>query len=239
MNNIITAPFDLPQVASRYKIQVDPRIAAVMELADIDHGSEIERQSIHLIYPFLQQLSPSCWTFSIPHHYGLKVSERKFVEKAFATQLEFQARSLELISKIAQDTGLKVAEIAATLQADTGNLINDPMFAPYAADFVRLMQEQEADVPYELCVATAHLRRVIGEEWGIQHTEALHPAIYNQVIDFAREEENLAIQPEEEPGKAPALMPKSSSSDPTSPPAGIPSDTISNPGASPALATGP
>jgi hypothetical protein len=194
----VRAPFDLPKVAPRFKVFIEPRIAAVMELSDEDQGSEIERESIYLIYPLLIE-SDGEWCFTLPHHYGLKDRERKFVEKSFNTQLEFQARSLEFVSKIAQETGRKFEEIQKALQQDPNKLIDDPVYAPYVTDFVQLLAEQQAETPYSLCVATAHMQRVVSE-WTIKHTQALHPKIYDQLLDFAAREDELANQPDGDEG---------------------------------------
>jgi hypothetical protein len=197
----VKCPFDLPKVAPRFRIFVNPKIAAVMELADDEGGSEIERETIQSLYPLLAESSPGKWSFSLPHHYGLKDREKKAVEKAFNTQLEIQAQTLELFARISKETGKKVEDIALEIQKDPNQLLEDPIYAPYAVDAMRLGMEQQG-VPYDTCVATVHMQRVI-PAWKLDNTKALHDHILGQLVEFGRQEEILTSTiDKDEPGEA-------------------------------------
>lgn len=227
--NKVRAPFDLPPVAVRFPIYVQPRIAAVMELPDEDQGSEVERDAIHLIYSVLKQDGGGKWCFTIPHHYGLKDRERQYTESSFGADTELQARTYELIAKISDETKIPVAVLINQAQNDPQGFSQREEIAPYVAELLRISSDKLKPVPYERLVATAHMRRVI-PAWQLEHTNALHEAIYEQLLDFAEEERRLASLEDELVGEAPEASTstaESSSSDPTSHQTGMPLDTIS------------
>jgi hypothetical protein len=232
----VKCPFDLPKTPPRFHVFVNPKIAAVMELADDEGGSEIERETIQSLYPLLVESSPGKWSFSLPHHYGLKDREKKAVEKAFNTQLEIEAQTLELFSRIAKETGKTTEDIVTALQQNPSKLIEDPIYAPYAVDAMRVgMGMEQKDVPYDTCVATVHMQRVI-PEWKLDNTKALHDHILGQLVEFGRQEEILASTiDKDEPGEAlgaEASKTESTSSEDTSLLTGTQSDMTLNTGES-------
>jgi hypothetical protein len=233
------SPYDLELGAVKdYEVYVDPRVILVMDRQG-DFGSSAAR----LLYSQLSESTdrPGELSIKFRHTYGLTIGQEKAVEGVSNTQREFQAQLLELVAKISTESGQSMEAIGKRLQVlekelqeNPDALINDPLFAPYAGDLLRLTVEQSRSTPIDACRITVRLQKKI-PSWTLDHTLSLHKNIYDQLIDFDRVDSVDLLAGSEPEGEAPEVLtssPDSSSLDLTSLPTGTKSDTTLSSGES-------
>ncbi len=130
----IQYPWDLPQKAEEYFIEVKPVIIEAMATGDPE-----EQAAVVLLAPKLvaKEDDPEVYGFALPIYYGGLLSERKFLEKAEEMERRHQRKTLELLQKVASETGHTLSELSAAYETGNQNLYVDD-FAPYLAEFSEL-----------------------------------------------------------------------------------------------------
>jgi hypothetical protein len=188
----VKSPFDLPAIKSNFFVEVPPLAAALMERSDEEGGSLAERQAIWQIYGLIEKDAQG---FNLPHQYGLSYPERKLTQASQDAQLNFQLRSLELVERIAKETGVDKEAIGQMAAEDPQSFAADERFTAYTPALLQLQAASNQGIDHGRAVTTAYMRlRLKLSEWTLEHSEALHDLIYSQILEFYYEEERLATE---------------------------------------------
>lgn len=189
----IKFPFDLPDALEYFFVEVPPKIAQVMA-----NGEAEEQNAIALIAPKLIQNDDQLWGFDIVRRYGLTFKERVKLEKLMAIDREAMGEAIRLFQRIAEETGKTLEEIQEA--ARSGDLATDmETYGDYIEDFVDI-EARTTQTDVYLAEATTLMQRAFSN-WTLEHTQALHPRILEQVT-ACMDAENYGEDEETDEGEA-------------------------------------
>lgn len=187
-------PFDLPPTA-QYQVAIDPNeFGAMMAGEDIEiEAAEMMAAEWTVRADNHDPEQQPVFGIMLPRRYGMTARESKILSNDSAHVRAISLRLFELIDRIATECpDQSVEDVHGDVMGFGSSRYLPPYIRPYLDDLMSL--DGEGTQTYGERQCTVYLQRAM-PDWTIQHTLALRSGMVRAMLEFARLEDEGAVEP--------------------------------------------